>query len=320
MNKLVFRAYNTFKINTKTNEITKSSMTERLADEAQYYRSLPSDLVCYFPKFINYYKYNDIHNLIIEFYNYKNLGQVILEEEITIKQAERLVDRLNYILQSFAKFRSKTGRETDFRYKMFITKTEDEFDKLCKSKDFFYQLASKEYIKINNIVYKNFDLIWTEIKKIIQDLCVTDVPFNIIHGDLCFANILYSKLEDDCVIKLIDPRGSFGSAGLYGDPVYDLAKLYHSIEGGYEYIINDTFRCEIKNDNEFLITLFWGPNMLQLQNVFAPMFRSANLLKIKLITGTIFVGMCARHFDSFDRQLVMYLTGIRLLNEVLWQK
>ena len=39
--------------------------------------------------------------------------------------------------------------------------------------------------------------------------------------------------------------------------------------------------------------------------------------KDKLIQGLIYIGMCSRHYDSFLRQLVMYLNGVRILNEVL---
>ena len=38
--------------------------------------------------------------------------------------------------------------------------------------------------------------------------------------------------------------------------------------------------------------------------------------KIKILEGCIFVGMCARHYDSLNRQKAMFLTGLEILNEV----
>ncbi|NBV28004.1 hypothetical protein EBS02_03150, partial [bacterium] len=38
--------------------------------------------------------------------------------------------------------------------------------------------------------------------------------------------------------------------------------------------------------------------------------------KIKLIEGCIFVGMCARHYDSLERQKAMFITGLNILNEI----
>ena len=42
-------------------------------------------------------------------------------------------------------------------------------------------------------------------------------------------------------IKVIDPRGKFGTYDIYGDFRYELAKLFHSVDGKYDFIINDLF-------------------------------------------------------------------------------
>jgi hypothetical protein len=46
-------------------------------------------------------------------------------------------------------------------------------------------------------------------------------------------------------------------------------------------------------------------------------FSNENKSLIKLVEGLIYVGMCARHYDSSERQLAMYLTGIKNLNQIL---
>ena len=51
-----------------------------------------------------------------------------------------------------------------------------------------------------------------------------------------------NPINKDIVLKFIDPRGSFGQTKYYGDPYYDLAKLMHSCDGGYEYFITDNFK------------------------------------------------------------------------------
>lgn len=63
--------------------------------------------------------------------------------------------------------------------------------------------------------------------------------FNIIHGDLCFANIMVDNTFS--FIKVIDPRGKFGDFDIYGDYRYELAKLFHSVDGKYDFIIKDLF-------------------------------------------------------------------------------
>ena len=63
-----------------------------------------------------------------------------------------------------------------------------------------------------------------------------DLP-SVMHGDFCFSNILYSFRTSR--VRLIDPRGldDRGRFSLHGDRRYDLAKLMHSICGGYDLIM-----------------------------------------------------------------------------------
>jgi hypothetical protein len=56
----------------------------------------------------------------------------------------------------------------------------------------------------------------------------------VIHGDLCFSNIIYDQITDNP--KLIDPRGAFGKIGIFGDPVYEMLKLSQCVLGDYDYL------------------------------------------------------------------------------------
>ena len=128
---------------------------------------------------------------------------------------------------------------------------------------------------------------------------------------MCFSNILCSKRKN--IMRFIDPRGSFGEQGIHGDPCYDIAKLIHSYEGGYEYIINDRFELKMGTD---IVFKFANNNLHLIQNSFKK-HKAFQNPKAKLIEGLIFVGMCSRHYDSLDRQIVMYLTGLNILNEIV---
>ena len=76
-------------------------------------------------------------------------------------------------------------------------------------------------------------------KKVIPKMLYEVDTFNIIHGDLCFANIMVDT--NLSFIKVIDPRGKFGTYDIYGDFRYELAKLFHSVDGKYDFIIKDLF-------------------------------------------------------------------------------
>lgn len=66
------------------------------------------------------------------------------------------------------------------------------------------------------------------------------------HGDLCFSNMLYSKSTQ--LLRFIDPRGALVEDDLYTDPYYDVAKLSHSIQGGYDFINSGRFSIEMGPD------------------------------------------------------------------------
>ena len=175
----------------------------------------------------------------------------------------------------------------------------------------FSVLCSYSNLEINGKTYRNFSFIWEELQQYI--LSLSPKTFPVIHGDLCFSNILCGINNNDVVLKLIDPRGSFGVRCIYGDALYDQAKLRHSFEGGYEYIIYDRFHLSCGKDLRQFSFCLSNDNLIKIKSI----FNIETTIESKLIEGLIFIGMCARHYDSFNRQVVMYLTGVKLLNEFL---
>lgn len=101
--------------------------------------------------------------------------------------------------------------------------------------------------------------------------------------------------------------------------MYDYAKLLHSVEGGYELFINDSFSVERESLGVYNAHLFSNKNKDLAFGAYIQAFGDKNIDLIRLVEGLIFVGMCARHYDSEKRQMIMYLTGIKTLNEAVKQ-
>jgi len=66
------------------------------------------------------------------------------------------------------------------------------------------------------------------------------------HGDLCLSNILYCRQSR--LMKFIDPRGAEQDQDIWMERHYDLAKLSHSILGGYDFINHDLCDLELGSD------------------------------------------------------------------------
>ncbi|MEJ7559237.1 MAG: hypothetical protein WKF66_13085, partial [Pedobacter sp.] len=140
--------------------------------------------------------------------------------------------------------------------------------------------------------------------------------FGVAHGDFCFNNILYDVSHR--LIKLIDPRGSFGEncKGLYGDVKYDLAKLLHSAVGGYDYLVNNLYKLEV--DGEVInYKIFFKDNSRIIENRAEELVKSLgySFSDIMLIVGTLFISMPPMHADSNSRQKVMFIHGLKIINE-----
>lgn len=314
---IVSRAYNSFTINSAQGTITKVSSENRLGDEINYYKSLPQSTSIFFPRVINSQVTDETNVLELEYYAYPTLGEILLHEKFDKKLWKNIVSTLNDTLNNFSQT-STTGDFSSFARAMYLTKTEHYYNELVTNFEKFSVISKHKYLTLNGVEYLNFDHIWENVKNIINNKLISLKTLNIIHGDFCFSNIMYgfNPRTNTSVIKCIDPRGSFGNKGIYGDPLYDVAKLMHSYEGGYEYFINDKFFYTQNPElNEFNLA-FDNNNLYEAKKIFEQYSLFTSPLP-KLIQGLIFIGMCSRHYDNEDRQTVMYLTGIKLLNEIL---
>ena len=302
------RAYNQI---TKLSNgvIKKTSSSDRLLDEINYYKSISSTLNVLYPRLIDSKAELNSYSLYLEYYPYNTLSDYFLS--VDLKNWNSIFVNLNQVIELMKTVKCTDSHNTKaYAQAMYIDKTATEYQNFVKMYN-DEELFTQTNLTINDIQYKNFTEIWPAIEKNIKHLLLNYVP-SVIHGDMCFSNILYHEQVGP---RFIDMRGSFGQKGIYGDPIYDYAKLFHSVNGGYEYIINDKFIVNKTKQAEYKIKLLTTDNKQLAYNSFTNTFKHLNLPLIKLVEGLIYIGMCARHYDSKSRQLIMYLTGIKSLNE-----
>ncbi len=327
MEELVTRAYNSFEIDETRGIIRKLSKTSRLFDEINYYIKLshahPQESA-FFPRLYQSSTEGEPYWMDLEMYSYPNLGNYLLVNHRDVNWYT-IFDKLQSILSVWADTYPRSMWTKDeirsAAYDMYITKTEREqkvfYDGWKDKLDGLFLDQVEDSIIINQKKYQPFERIWGTVTQYIEETMLDFTP-TLIHGDCCFSNILYGK--DKGIVRFIDPRGSFGKAGIYGDIRYDVAKLYHSVDGTYEAFINDKFTI---SSRKHVHELSMSNNIARVETIHAreafekTFFPQYDKKQIKILQGCIFIGMCARHYDSLTRQHAMYLTGIRLLNEAL---
>ena len=191
-------------------------------------------------------------------------------------------------------------------------------DKKLNKSDNFKKFFTSPII-VNGVMYQSLNNIVELLKMAIPEELYDVREFNIIHGDLCFANMMIDN--NFSFIKVIDPRGKFGSFDIYGDFRYELAKLFHSVDGKYDYIIKDLFFLSYNElESKIDFTIQDKDRDFDLFKVFKEVFKEdigTDIKKIELIESLLFLSMIPLHSESFDHQLVMLGTGLEILNRVV---
>lgn len=313
------RFFNEIVIDKDRNILTKKSEEkEKLTNEIKWFLTLPNELQWITPRIYSYSLEWKEPKVSMEYYSYPTLHHLYLYGNHNIDKWKQIFNKLFYVHEEMRKYSLKLESKIIVKAlnKIYEEKTFERLEKLKKDKNFINYFEQDFYI--NNHKIKNLTKLSKIIKELIIDLKINGKEeLNIIHGDYFFANILYDPIAD--IVKLIDPRGDFGGYGIYGDSNYDLAKLAHSVDGKYDFIVEDLFELkELKNGFNYKIV--YSENHEKIKELFYSYFNKKQKIKIKFIQALLFLSMIPLHKDKPQRQKVMLGVGIRILYETIEER
>jgi hypothetical protein len=307
------REFNELTIDPVMGTITKRSRNvEKFIDEINYVRLLPGYLSILFPRVIDYSVEWKDPWLVSEYYGYPTLADIFVFENADPGIWERVFIRLRDIIQQ-GFMRSARPLTRGSIEDMYLTKTRARVEQLAGPPELLRLVAHDGPVTVNGRPLANLPQLWPRIEAEVARLAAAP-DGSIVHGDLCFSNILYDLRLNIC--KLIDPRGSFGKSGLFGDVRYDIAKLYHSVRGLYDFITNDLFRISVDGTSITLEIRTRAQHDRILERFERTFFGVFDKRDVTLITALLFVSMPALHYDYPRRQLAMYTTALLLFDEV----
>lgn len=306
------RTFNHIEIDKNRGILKKTSKDiEKFIGEIKWYLKLPKDIEYVRPRIFDYSLHFDEPYVSMEYYSYRTLHELYLYGDLTGEQWQKIFRKIKFVLEDFAKYELKSDCLNDSLKQIYFDKTLNRLNKLRIESEF--ENWFKQSITINGKVYRSLNDVIEILQNIIPKLLYDVDSFKIIHGDFCFTNIM---IDDNLnFIKLIDPRGTFGKYDIYGDQRYELAKLLHSIEGKYDYIIKDLFNMEIKSTNEFEFKILESNRKFDLVKVFMNEFKIND--DVRLIESLLFLSMIPMHKESINHQYAMLCTGLKLLSEVV---
>ena len=290
---------------------------DKFIGEIKWYLKLPADVEYVRPRIFDYSTSYVNPYVSMEYYAYHTVHELFLYGDLTLQQWIDIFNRIRFVCDDFKRYTVQDAGIRPALEEMYLTKTLQRFEKMKKDERFitFFEspvvVNGKRYLSLNEIIIA--------LEKAIPEMLYDVDTFNVIHGDLCFANIMVDS--NFSFIKVIDPRGKFGTYDIYGDFRYELAKLFHSVDGKYDFIIKDLFDLDYNSEAACInYRIQDRKREFDLYKVFLSTFATeidSDLKKIELIEALLFLSMIPLHGESIRHQMVMLGTGLEILNRVI---
>ena len=199
--------------------------------------------------------------------------------------------------------------------KLYLDKLDDRVKKF---------ISLTEYNQINNIIkngtdFNNFEEIITLYKDLYGKISKKHLKqkkfFLVIgHGDVFFANMLYSKEIN--LLRLIDPKGALEEKELWTNPYYDIAKLSHSVCGNYDFFNTGLYDINISKKMKLNLDIYF--NNTKYVEIFKK-YLSDNGFDyelVRLYEASLFLSMLPLHIDNPHKVLGFILNAINILEEL----
>lgn len=306
------RIFNNLKVSRHSiRKMSKDS--NKILAEAHWFESLPKNMKHYAPSLWDSGIEDGRGYYEIEYYFLSSLASLFVFSRNPLFVWNEIVEACVEFINDASRYQpenlGETARRNDLLYD---TKTIKRIQQYCSLQDVSLEhpwVINGEHIpSLKEIIRETGSLISKEDRRFAR----------LMHGDLCFSNILYDFKSKS--IRVIDPRGidMSGEKNLYGDLRYDVAKLAHSVLGLYDFIISGRFDY-LEQDNYNLLLKFEGDSIIEGVQSYFRMKTFAGYTLEELSTYPImihlFLSMLPLHNDNERRQKVMLANALRLYAE-----
>ena len=191
-------------------------------------------------------------------------------------------------------------------------------------KETYIEKTISRVLSVANIIpsfhQKSLTINGVKCKNVFQDAKFFETIFDIlnpkyftpIHGDPTFSNSLVDK---NLRTWFIDPRGYFAKPGIWGDPMYDFAKVYYSAIGNYDVFNRRKFKLVVDSETAEIImeeSKFTSAG----KEIFLDYF-GKDLPKIEILHGLIWLSLSGYAKDDIDSVIGSFYFGLYYLEQGL---
>ena len=313
------RYFNSVSVDLGRGVLRKASAhSEKLAREIEWYLALPAELQYLGPRVFGYRKDPGETSAEMEFYGYPALNDVYLHGAWDPGVWGQVLGAIGRAIDGMRQYKQPAGAKArrEALRSMYQAKTVERLGPILTDRRF--RVFTEGTVRINGRECMGLGRCLAVLPEVMERSGVSDPPeFTIIHGDLCLSNVLYDRRSG--FVRLVDPRGSFGASGIFGDPRYDLAKLSHSFHGDYDFYVNGLFGLEVSEDG-----VECRPFRSPLHETVRQMFdhwllrrERAHYRAIRLIESLLFLSMAPLHADRPRSQLAFLARGLELFDRAV---
>lgn len=314
--RLPSRAFNHLRYCRRRDAIVKASSDEtRLLQEKAYLEALPPALRRHFPGLLPP-RAGEERALVMEALPFPNLAELFLHWRIGPNAWLAILERLAAILAEFAAAQPARAGCTDW---LWGRKLERRWEELWRGQGPVGLAGWRQHdLCINGRWYPALEGVVEAMQAALGPLQAHS-RLQLIHGDLCFNNILCDPLYT--CLRLIDPRGEAPPDGRMavgiGDARYDLIKLNHSLAGLYDATVNNLFICR-REGNQLELRLHAPANHRFLLDAAESLLLGAvPKEERRILTASLFLSMLPLHAEDPARQIALAATGVLLWHEEL---
>lgn len=312
------RAFNDMSISSRT-VVKTSSNIKKMIGEAEWFDRIPSALRIHTPALLGKPNENSqgAASYELEYLYLPPLSDLFVYGSLSNDDVSDILHAAKAVLDDFSQFRP--GNKIDYSVidRIYLAKTLERLKSFSHQHNFDLNkkfLACGGGVSPISIMQMALDS-----ARFISPVSRDHIAVS--HGDFCFSNILFDRKSKS--IKVIDPRGmdEEGNPTIYGDRRYDIAKLYHSTVGLYDFLVAGRYELIKSGDGCFLEIIFPSPEKIEsAERIFSEIFfKDCGFCEkeILAITVHLFLSMLPLHYDRPDRQDAMIANALRLFRRLV---
>ena len=298
----------------------RSTKKDKIKSEYKFYGMLPDSMKQWFVMPYDYKEDSKGASYTMERIHTTDIAIRYVHGAVSADELSDILDQLFHFLKNRASKKTDTKAAEKVAEECYVEKVHKRIEDLKKNPhydefDTMLRMGTS-YDGIGEIIRK-YESLYRQLRKEAYSRKghqVSDKALVIGHGDLCFSNILYSR--EAGLLKLIDPKGAQTEDEMYQDPYYDLAKLSHSVCGGYDFFNSGLYQVALARDLTWQLSI--DADLTQSKEVFRSYLESSgyDYRFVRICEAGLFLSMLPLHMDQPGKVFGFLLNAISIMDEL----